>query len=202
MPLVNCCRAAGDTVSAIRHLTRMLDTMDAVCGLPTVEVGSCCKITSSTVAELLLSAPLSYKTLCAVGSDATAFPPTLEIRCSFFHGHLLVGGVRAPVPLSERWVLFNPLWALSPMPHVHAQVGNLHDLLGELHADRASSAPAALRARAKKQVCTGASEKSVSPASRNECIFSPPGLCSLQVVMACTHAGLAWTKELSIALGS
>ncbi len=31
-------------------------------------------------------------------------------------------------------------------------MGNLYDLLGKLYADRASSAPAALRARAKKQV--------------------------------------------------
>ena len=38
----------------------------------------------------------------------------------------------------------------------HEQVGNLYDLLGKLHADRASSAPAALRARAKKQVFSAA----------------------------------------------
>ncbi|BDA42915.1 probable histone-lysine N-methyltransferase Smyd1 at C-terminar half [Coccomyxa sp. Obi] len=67
MPLVNCCRQAGDGAGAIKHLSRMLDTMDAICGLPTVEVG------------------------------------------------------------------------------------NLYDLLGKLYADRAGSAPAALRARAKKQ---------------------------------------------------
>lgn len=38
MPLVNCCRSAGDGAGASRHLARMLDTMEAVCGLPTVEV--------------------------------------------------------------------------------------------------------------------------------------------------------------------
>ena len=38
---------------------------------------------------------------------------------------------------------------------VWRQVGNLYDLLGKLYADRASSAPAALRARAKKQVRSG-----------------------------------------------
>ena len=40
MPLVNCCRQAGDGAGAIKHLSRMLDTMDAICGLPTVEVRS------------------------------------------------------------------------------------------------------------------------------------------------------------------
>ncbi len=40
MPLVNCCRQAGDGAGAIKHLSRMLDTMDAICGLPTVEVHS------------------------------------------------------------------------------------------------------------------------------------------------------------------
>ena len=38
MPLVNCCRATGDGAGAVKHLTRMLDAMDTVCGLPTVEV--------------------------------------------------------------------------------------------------------------------------------------------------------------------
>lgn len=40
MPLVNCCRHAGDGAGAIKHLSRMLDTMDAICGLSTVEVRS------------------------------------------------------------------------------------------------------------------------------------------------------------------
>lgn len=39
------------------------------------------------------------------------------------------------------------------------QVGNLYDLLGKMLADRANSVPAALRARAKKQVCPGCNKQ-------------------------------------------
>jgi SET and MYND domain-containing protein len=38
MPLVNCCKAMGDTPAAIKYLSQLITSLDAILGSPTVEV--------------------------------------------------------------------------------------------------------------------------------------------------------------------